>query len=199
MGYVAAASSPLSLPISSYGSIRLPPGGQMCPFLGRRYTLEELEQANQECWEDIPVLNQYLVRAFEVRPLIGKQIRVLHEEQIEKAVQALLEACLPKINLDCSLDFTAALRKHLVLHQSLAAPADTAVRQPMSLEIYGRISEIAGIQLWTTPAGNEWALNYKKKLQKGSADLQLNSEMLIVITAATYANIRYPGIGVPLY
>ncbi len=173
------------------------PRGLMSPYLGKRYSVEELfdnELDDSEKQKSIPQLK--LVRAYEITPLIHATFSIAHENELPAALEKLLKLKLPNINLTaCDDNWRVVFRKYLFFHQTLPAPMDTLTLQPMGIELYGRLKKLNGIDL-DSPEGDEW-------MMKNRISFNLNNEvvgdMTLEVQAATYANVQFPGINVPLY
>lgn len=169
------------------------PRGKMRPFLGKKYGLQDLFDYEFNDKDDIPKL--ILVRAFEVLPLINVTFSISNENELASAIKKLLESKLPGITWEVDSNWLGPLRKYQIIHHSLPAPFDTLTRQPMALEIYGRVVKIDGIDM-ESEAGDEWT---RKRLGEDNLSKELKGNIVIKIKSATYTNVAYPGVNVPFY
>jgi len=159
--------------------------GWMAPFLGRRYTCEELV----DDWER----NTRGMRVWRVPTLEGASMIAPSEAEVPATLLALLESRCSGIEWKVS-DFGwpgyARLRKHGIVHDSIVAPPETGMGQPMALEIFARVQTEEGF--------------FRRRHNEGFFSEQeeyppLPGPLTIILRTATYANVRFPRVGVPLY
>ena len=161
-----------------------PSSGPMAPFLGRRLSVEEIASAASIEVRDPNELAEIrkcaeLVRASEVKPLLGVVYEVAGVDDFSPALNRTLSQHLPGITWDGSPRL-GPLQKYHILHTSMAAPVDEATGDTMALELFGHLvkdKENVGLMYGQLPAG----------------------AFAIHLEVATYANVRYPGVGVPFY
>jgi hypothetical protein len=112
------------------------------------------------------------LRAYPVPALLGLGFTVHDAEDARAKVVALLAEHLPGVGFS-ELDaecFRGAFEKYHLLHQSIGAPPNERTGTPMALE---------------------FCAQRKRQVADGTHAM--------LVTAATYSNVRYPGIGVPFY
>lgn len=171
------------------------PQGLMHPFLGKKYSVSEL--FNHEFDEPKDTAKLKLVRAYEITPLINTTFTISHENELPAVLAHLIESKIPNvIKYEINNSWRLQFRKYLIIHDSLAAPIDTLTKQPMAIELCGRVIEINGIDL-DSEAGDQWW--FKNKTTNDSLNEEKIGNMVIKIQAATYANVMHPGVNVPFY
>lgn len=170
------------------------PAGAMAPYLGRRYTEEELFDEDR-VWGDA-AKRLVLVRAYEVPVLMGRSLTFRSAEDVKLAVAQLLAEHVPGFRWAVKDDWSGALQKYGMLHSSLSAPPDLATGEPMALELYADLVEVDGLRTGTA-AFEHWQALARKALADGTT-LSWDTATAVV-GQATYANIAYPGVGVPFY
>lgn len=167
----------------------------MAPWLGRRYSVEELDDADRVFDEDRPILS--LVRAYEVPGLLGTEVGFGRDKGIADSLHVLLHAVMPGV--PWALDgrsLWGPLEKYGIVHTSIAAPADEQTGQPMSLEICANLVEVDGFRL-DTPEGEQWI--EQNIWSRDRHEPLPGSGFKVRLIAATYANVACPGVGVPFY
>ena len=134
------------------------------------------------------------VRAFPVPALHDVLLETASEDAIPSALESQLSALLPGVLWIVPRDLSGALRKYGLLHTSVAAPPDTTTGQPMAVEIAGNLETVAG-----EPVSDfiHWRLSRQERREDW--DTPLPGPLRVRLTVATYANVRYPGIGVGFY
>lgn len=179
---------------------RYRPINKMRKHLGKQFTVEELYDSDRHSEEDIPKLR--LVRAYQVTPLIGATILVKSEKDIAGSLSKLLATRLPEIAWQVEPDWSGPFLKYLCIHGSIPAPPDKLTLEPMALELYGELIAIRGRRL-DTEEGKEWTSKLLDEClmaySRDEAAAELTGEMIISIKSATYANVMFPGVGVPIY
>ncbi len=201
MGYKA----PLNIRFADTGSIgallgRFRPVSSMRKHLGRRYSVEALYDLDYHDDSDLEKIR--LVRAFVVEPLINSTIRIESQSDIGPALKNLLESKLPGIQWQVKDDWSEPFRKYFIIHGSIPAPRDQLTRERMALEIYGKLIQVDDY-LIESEKGREWMENkHTERYEADASDTpwpELFGNMVIQIKSATYSNVMYPGVGVPLY
>lgn len=169
-------------------------------YLGKQYSVDELLQS--ESFEETDREPLKRVRAYPVMPLINASFQIKSDNELGAAIKALLNEKLPGIEWRPKEDWQGPFRKYYIVHGSIPAPPDMRTGQPMALEIFGELVAIDNIML-DSPAGHEWIR--KRRMALSQAEHfdhplpDLTGDMVVAIKNATYANIMYPGIGVPVY
>lgn len=171
------------------------PQGLMRPFLGKKYSVSEL--FNHEFDEPKDITKLKLVRAYVITPLINTTFTISHENELPAALAHLIESKLPNIiKYEINNSWRLRFRKYLIIHESVIAPIDTFTKQPMAMELYGRVIEINGIDLNSETGDKWWREN---RTTQNCLNEEVIGNMIIKIQVATYANVLHPGINVPLY
>ena len=185
---------------SDSSMIDLPIQGEMTPYLGRRYSAEEIFNPDYHNFEDQAKLEG--VRAYEIPSLIGKIITVQAPDELSANLNTLIRETLPDINWEPFEVATSVFRKYLIVHFEIAAPPDLQTGQAMGLEIFAELITVNGESV-SSEAGQNWKQNqisrYLQAQQTGQPEPELQGEFQLEIKSATYSNIRYPGINVPIY
>jgi hypothetical protein len=131
----------------------------------------------------------------------NKLIHIQHQNEIGRKTLELLQETLPDIEWEPFTVNTAPFQKYFI-HLQIAAPPDVLTQQRMGLEIYAELKKVNGMSVTTDNARN-WMdecqqLRYQAD-SKGEDWLELAGDFEIRIAKATYSNISYLGVGVPLY
>jgi hypothetical protein len=179
----------------------------MAPYLGVRHAAEDL-QAHRE--DDGGELADVLpmVRAYDVPALQGERLRVRALEEIGPGMEKLLVSACPDIEWRVDEGrWSLPLQKYEILHASVAAPPDRSSGQPMALEVFGRAARLGAVDLGARGAPGLAALLGLDPRREYPPDCDRFAEALvasgndleIVISKGTYANILFPGVGVPYY
>ena len=197
MAFPKPPLSPNELP-DSLPDERTLPLGAMQPFLGQQLSVDEL--TNSEYLGDEPLELLHRVRAFPVVPLVGAVFQITHESQLSSTLFALLRERLPGIEWEQNEISLGALHKYLIWHTSILAPPDAATGQPMAIELYGDLIRFNDISL-NSPEGRQWQDVWLEKYLRSEdkSQLVLSGNLELNIHVATYSNLLYPGVGVPLY
>lgn len=201
---IPAALDASDLAVSFSEPSAMPPRGAMAGYLGTRFSEEDLDDEDKVLEEDRRFLP--LVRAYPVVPLLGATFRVSTEAEIGERLRQLLALRLPGIewSLQDGWNWGPAFRKYQLVHVSLAAPPDLATGQPMSLELYGRLQSVDGLRL-DSPAGRAWSERridtFLQAQGRNPSEMPPveGTNFFIELVAATYANVQFPGAGVPFY
>lgn len=199
-----------------------PPKGLMAPFVGRRYDAGDLMTADEDAADLMAEACEaagttleaqlQLVRAWEVPGLMGQQLRIIGEGDLPWVLTTLLRELMPGFDWNAHLEdkppdptstaWSGPLRKYLLMHNSIPAPRDEWTQQPMALELVGRLVEVEGLAL-DSKMGQRWMRHREELLsvpgRKGGLPALPVGEMIIEIQQATYANVMFPGVGVPFY
>jgi hypothetical protein len=88
--------------------------------------------------------------------------------------------------------------KYLHLHASVVAPPAGTV--PMAIEVYGRVVALGDVDLSSLAGGR--LLIHRERERRRHADIEgreLPVPIFVRMDVATYANVLYPGVGVPSY
>jgi len=173
------------------------PLGPLRDHVGPRIDLAKLQAGSAgELDEDVEsTLPQ--VNAWPLLPLIGASFEVDSVAGIAAAIRGLLAARLPGPDWWVPEHWDGPFCKYGMLHESLPAPPNTATGEPMALEVFGMAERVI------SPGSDEWAQLAMARMLRGDADpaelMAVRLPTRVVIEVATYANVRYPGVGVPLY
>jgi hypothetical protein len=168
------------------------PDGRMAPYLGPQFPLEAVRSA-EDYVEDERV--QRFVRAYPVPSLSGVEIVADSDSAIGDALLACLNGQLAGIDWQPDRDLIGPLRKYGLLHASLLAPPDGTTGQPMSLEICGILRSAGDVIV------DDWKdfFDYRDTLGDGYMSIPLPGPVVIRLENAVYANVLFPGIGMPFY
>jgi hypothetical protein len=181
-----------------------PVAGWMAPFVGRRYTEEEVWQYRRSYADVHKSEEEYLrplaerIRAFDVPVLAQAELMVSRLAELPPAVYDMLSVRLPGWQWDAQQKdwqrehMTGPVKKYGILHTTLRAPIDETTHQPMVLELFGRISALN-----EQPVGINWFGS--RQDDRAAEDAIFLGELRLRLQRATYANTASPGIGVPLY
>jgi hypothetical protein len=179
---------------------QLRPVSKMWKYLGRQFTADELYNAAVHDASDLRKLK--FVRAYDVKPLRAAALTIASDGDLDSAILSLLIAKLPDIEWHLTDGWSKQFRKHLIVHGSILAPPDALTGQPMAMELFGRLVEIDSIQL-DSSAGIEWKSIRHEQCHRAAVRNEsipgLVGAMTVVFIQATYANVKYPGVGVPPY
>ncbi|HEY7355721.1 MAG TPA: hypothetical protein VH590_04610 [Ktedonobacterales bacterium] len=178
--------------------------GLMAPFVGRQYTQEEVWQLCRVYQTPDGLEEEELqplaarIRAFDVPVLAQAEVTVNRLAELPAAFYNLLSARLLGWQWDAQQEnwerahMTGPVNKYGILHTTLRAPDDETTQQPMVLELFGRVLSVNG-----QPVGIGW---FKPRQEDRAAEDAIPlGEVRIQLQRATYANTRFPGIGVPFY
>jgi hypothetical protein len=163
-----------------------PVTGAMAPFLGDRFSMQQLER---EYFDDDEYERLSLVRAYPVTSLVGVPLNANGELNLPDAVEALLRQHCPGIDWQVEHDLSGPLRKYGVLHTTVAAPPDETTGQPMALEVFARPA--MGVA--------SWAERRSERYQDAYPGVPIDEPIELQMRAATYANIRHSGVDVDFY
>jgi len=146
------------------------PAGPMAPHVGGRFAPADFDQ------EDGVFGSEELVRvaAWPVSALIGRRIVVVERQGLAAAVLEVVRAALPGFPWEIARDLRGAWDKYGIVHVSMAAPPEASGGRPMALEFFAQ--------------ADDWA---------PGAPVSLPAT--VTVRAATYANVAFPGVGVPFY
>lgn len=174
---------------------RRPISGPLAAFVGARFGVQDLFDLDRHEEEDRDVLA--LVRAYPLPSVLDASLSSVGEAQIAEQIELLLGECCPGIEWRVGdRELSGPLKKYGLLHATIPAPPDETNGQPMELELFAEISQLAGREIKPGAAWHDrWRSNH------GDAyDLApLNESLEFRVEAATYANVRYPGVGVGIY
>lgn len=133
------------------------------------------------------------IKAYSVPGLVGVSIVAPDEDDLYGAIESMLLERVCDFGWHVQPRIEAPLRRYGLLHTSLAAPPDDGMG-PMWLELAGTVLALGGVQV----APRSWFEIYPFDLH-GPYDEPLPGPIEVRIDVATYANDRYPGVGVPPY
>ena len=179
--------------------------GVMAPFVGHHYTMEEIWRFRQNYREIHKEEEKQLqplaarIRAFDVPCLARTQLMVNRLGDLSETLSGLLLSHLSGWVWESQqsqwqrFHLAGPIKKYGILHTILRAPDDATTRQPMVLELFGRVSTLNG-----QSAGKQWFRPFQQPDQTQEASLFLG-DVCLLLERATYANTRFPGIGVPFY
>ena len=179
------------------------PKGKMRKYIGKVYDVQDwLKLSYRKCSLDRQERKKaYLLRAFEVLPLIKETLTCQGLSDIQHSLERLLKDKMPGIRWRADEEWYLPLLKYLILHGSLPAPIDALTGNNMSIEIYGRLVNYDGRP--SVDVANEYKLLFYKLMEKEITVPQLeeclSATMAFRIESATYANVQYSGIRVPFY
>jgi hypothetical protein len=172
------------------------PTGAMAEYLGPAYGWETVYDLDRFDETDLTKIKQS-VHAYPVLPLIGKTFAIQHEKDLERSFNQLVQQQLPTITWEPFSIRTGAFRKYLLVHFQIPAPPEQTTDQAMGLEIYAKPQKINGAltgsaqyqQLFLDHLFASTAANWPEVI--GDFEMQIEQ--------ATYSNISYPSVGIPLY
>lgn len=176
------------------------PLGKMSQYLGEKHSWQTLYDEDYYDSKDIPKLKR--IRAYSISRLVGQKIQVFHQNQISTAMYELIRGILPEMDWEPFELGRGAFQKYYIVHFDIPAPPDELTQQPMGLEIYAKLATVDGNPL-DSEAGRAWMdERYLLRMKAERAEQEwpeLTGNFEVVVKTATYSNIRYPGVGVPLY
>jgi hypothetical protein len=186
--------------IPGYEPDNQPLQGLLADFVGPQYPADTMEDL--DCYDREEFVLLKLVRAFPVPCLMNQSFTVANPIGAIAGLMNLIRTRLPHIcwNEDPEPSI-GALHKYGLLHTSIAAPPDLATGQNMALELCGYITYFNNVE-FESAQGQEY-INQLRMIDWIDPKTTLYPDWLqsitIEIKQATYANICYPGINVPLY
>jgi hypothetical protein len=170
----------------------------MASYVGHQYTTDELWHYHRDYVDVHPQEEAELrplarrIRAFDVPVLAGVtwQCRRLRDlaASLEQMVAERLPgtACGPYDRVR-----SGRTKKYGIIHEVVAAPMDEATQQAMVLELFGRLEALDG-----EPVGRDWYPGWPENPPDDDAEI---GELTFRLQRGTYANTRFPGVGVPFY
>lgn len=176
-----------------------PVSGPMAPLLGPRFPLERLKRSSwyPEVDEEERAVAS-LVRAYPVTGLLGARVGCARDGELADRLAELVEERCPGHTLRVDgKRLTGPLRKCGLVHTSVDAPADETTGQPMALELYGELVELDGRPIG--PGVGAWFDAWRGRQGEDYDLVEVAEAFTVELRAATYANVLYPGIDVPLY
>lgn len=171
------------------------PHSPLARHLGLRCSLETLAAVQQHADLAPDVLARIV--AYPVTPLLGTGFDVVDLGDTADRLHRLLCEHLPEVDWQVPGNLAGPLGKYLIVHTSLAAPPNTAVPEPMALELYAACVSVDGVSL-DTPDGRAWYHGFIAHDARRFSPRALGT-LHFEVRAATYANISYPGLQVPFY
>ncbi|WP_425258170.1 hypothetical protein ACPOLB_21940 [Rubrivivax sp. RP6-9] len=167
----------------------------MGTYVGQR--LDVIAEAGPERLDYVGREALARVHAWPVLPLEGTSFRVERSQDIAASIRRVIGSALPGIDWWIPEYWDGPFEKYGFLHSAIAAPPNDATGEAMALELFG---ESDGAM---APGSDEWCAAMDEWARRGrvEADRPLGVRLpsTVRITVATYANILYPGIGVPFY
>jgi hypothetical protein len=178
------------------------------PVLGAMAAYVDAQYSAEEIWHHFRIYNEVYpdeeaqlrplaarIRAFDVPALRDVAFTIDRLREYAPTLRALLAERLPRIAWASpdDLGVLGPILKYGLIHEVVEAPADEATGEPMVLEVYGRLTQVN-----RQPVGIGWYRDLRPN-DSASADEAVIGEMTFYVERATYANTRWPGIGVPFY
>lgn len=173
----------------------------MAAYVGAQYSAEELWHYFRLYDEVDPDEEAQLrplaarIRAFDVPVLRDVTFTMSRLRDYDTALRTLLRERLLGIAWAHVDEFggVGPILKYNLIHEVVAAPADEATGEPMVLELYGHLTLVnkQPVQIG----------QFRDFLRGHSThtDEAVLGELTFHLERATYANTRWPGIGVPFY
>jgi len=130
-------------------------------------------------------------------PLIGATLEVVSGDDIAVAMCLLLSKRIPGLDWWVPDHWSAALVKYPIVHHCFSAPPNSITGEAMALEVFGtaeRDPETRSIE-WME-ARIRWWERSSPHVEQPSV---VRFPAKFTIEVATYANVAYPGVRVPLY
>jgi hypothetical protein len=174
--------------------------GLMADRIGAQYSTAQLLAAEEypEYLTDAQREAVTTTRAFPVTSLVGARLEADDEGDVAGQLEALLRYRCPGFDWQIERDLHGPLRKYGILHTSIAAPPDETTSQPMMVELSGSVIQLAQHDL-DDENGTTWIDLRLWGKSSDERDVPISEPMTLRIDAATYANVPFPGIGVPFY
>ena len=176
------------------------PTGPMSPFLGRRFTVEDIFDEDYNDAEELPFLKRIV--AYEVPSLIGTRFEISRLGNLSATLQRHLNEHIPGANFVIERDPSGIMRRYQFFHLSTNPIQDEKTGIEMWLELKGALVELDGLAAGTS-AWSEMMEKYRDAYWEAvHSELPLppfDGKMVLRIDVATYANVRNPGVGVGIY
>ncbi|MDI3286299.1 hypothetical protein [Polyangium sp. 15x6] len=184
------------------------PTGPLAPYLGAQHDLDALLSEIEGPEEAACVL------AWPVPALVGRVIVAPDFDGLAGAIRAVLFEALGDLPFAVDGGGYGGLGRYMHLHTSVLAPPMRD--EPMALELYGRLVAVGDYDFRTREAGR-YLLRREREMHSlcGPDASPTDAERLrmmelihgrdfpgplvVILSAATYANVRCPGVGVPFY
>jgi len=183
------------------------PEGPLAPYLGAQYGLDDLIGDITEPEEAACVL------AWPVPTLVGRVLVAANVDGFASAIRAMLVDALGDLPFAVSSHNYGGVGKYMHLHTSVVAPPMGG--QPMAIELYGSLVAAGNYDFRTREAGRFLLLRERLLQSENFGDSpdtdgfrrqmdlvhghDLPEPLVVVLQSATYANVLYPGPGVPFY
>lgn len=183
------------------------PTGPLAPYLGAQYEVEALIGETTEPEEAACML------AWPVPVLVGSVIVAADANDLAGAIRAVLVEVLGDLPFAVDSHSYGGLGKYMHLHTSVVAPPMGG--NPMAIELYGRLIAAGDYDFSTREAGRFLLLRERslqsidygdqpdadayQRMDDHASGRDLPGPLVAVIESATYANVLYPGPGVPFY
>lgn len=180
--------------------VNLPIQGEMMPYIGKQYSAPEIYNLDYHNFEDQSKLEW--VRAYQIPALLGQIINIHHPDELSAKMNILIQETLTEVAWEPFEVSTATFRKYFIVHFEVSAPPDLQTGQAMGLEVFAELVTVNG-EAFSSEAGQTWKheqqLLQAQAQQSGQPEPELKGDFEIEVKSATYSNIRYPGINVPIY
>jgi hypothetical protein len=183
------------------------PGLPMAPFIGERIAEEQLYDEDRFSGdEEVSALRH--VFAYPVLTLISQSITIDQPEDIGPTLRQLLARQLPDIDWWVPDGWSGPFVKYAIIHASIPAPPSQGSGEPMALELFGEVSHVTAFDISTQQGSelfSEWVLRNRRRVwgqedpEEATTFIPSPGRITITLRAATYSNLQYPGVGVPLY
>ena len=183
------------------------PTGPLAPYLGAQYKLDALIGEMTEPEEAACVL------AWPVPALVGSVIVAADADDLAGAIRAVLVEAFGDLPFAVGSHGYGGLGKYMHLHTSVVAPPMGG--NPMAIELYGRLIAAGDYDFRTREAGRFLLLRQRsfesieygeqpdadayQRMDDHACGRDLPGPLVVVLEYATYANVLFPGPGVPFY
>lgn len=172
------------------------PGGGFARWTGARIPV--VEQMDSDHIEYVGRDQAERVCAWHVPSLLGATLMVDSPTEIASQVRRLLARHLEGVDFWVpDFGWDGAFLKYGFVHQCLAAPPNELSGEAMSLELFA----IGGALLDHDDQRYQAMMREHRERNDPNEDLPLRVQLpaKLVVAAATYSNVLFPSIGVPLY
>lgn len=173
-----------------------PPRSPLAALLGGRVDAATLGGIEQHA--DLPPEVLHRIAAWPVMPLLGATLELVDLEEAASGLHRLLCTHAPGVAWQVPDDLAGPLHKYLILHTSLAAASNDTVPEPMALEVYAACVSVDGVRL-DSAEGDTWRREVLARDTRHGGGLHALGRLRFELRAATWANVSYPGVGVPFY
>lgn len=169
------------------------PRGLPSEWLGARLSLHGQVDEERYAPHETPALAR--VAAYPVLPLVGQTFEVNSVSEIAPALRTLLGRVLPGVDWWVPEHWDGPFLKYGFMHNHLPAPPNDVNGEAMAIELFGQAERcvVVGSQEWVDVRAAA-SLGVE---QPSAAVVQFPTRVKVQV--ATYANVCYPGVGVPFY